>query len=107
MTLFDKTDVNRQKPTYVVYAYISLNSSAHLLYRNETTSSSKNITLKDLNVTSACNLINVSFYVSAKFEEVGEGNMSRPAELGGRDAEGICKTGKYSAYSMASELSNM
>ena len=94
MTLFDKTDVNRQEPTYVVYAYISLNSSARLLYRNETIFFSKNITLRDLNVTSACNLSMVFFHVSAEFEEVGEGNMSHTAELGDRDANSICRTGR-------------
>ena len=104
MTLFDNTNVNRQEPTYVVYAYITLNSSVRYLYRTETTFSSKNITLEDLNVTSACNLSTVFFHVSAKFEEVGEGNMSRPAELSGRDAKDICKTGKYSTYSIGLEL---
>ena len=93
-TLFDETGINRQEPTYVVYVYMGLNSSERLLYRTETASSPKNITLRDLNLT-ACNLSvdNVFARVSAKFEGVGEGNMSSPAELDERDAEGACRTG--------------
>ena len=82
--------------------YIGLNSSSPLLNLTETTSSSNNITLKDLNIYSvtACNLSTVHFYVSAKFEETGEGNVSSPVGFDSRDAEDICNTGKHPIYSM-------
>lgn len=101
-TLLDKSDSNRQELIYVVHVYIGLNSSSRLLYRIETTLSSINITLKDLNTynVTACNLSTVNFYVSAKFEEIGEGNVSSPVGFDSRDAEDICKTGKCPIYSM-------
>ena len=93
-TLFDENNVNvnRQEPIYIVHAYMELNSSSSLLYRTEAASSSKNITLTDLNV-SACNLSGVFFRVSAKFEGVGEGAMSHPEGFDRRDAEDVCMTG--------------
>ena len=73
-----------------------------MLYQTETTSSSNNITLKDLNIyVTACNLSAIVFYVSAKFEEVGEGNVSSPIGFNSRDVEDICRTGKWPMYSMA------
>ena len=71
---------------------MGLNSSEHLLYRTETASSSKNVTLRDLNTT-ACNLSIVFVRVSVKFDGVGEGNVSSPEGFEGHNAEDACGTG--------------
>lgn len=102
-TLFDKTDddniqsreslIENPRPHYVVYVYLESDiGNSFLLYRNETATLSKTIRVRDLNLTSACNLsANISFYVSAKFDEVGEGNKSSPIRI-----KHICKEGKVS-----------
>ena len=92
-TLFDKfeSDTNRYELTYFVYTYIGLNSSVspYLLHVIETGSPSMHTTLRDLDID-ACNLSIVFFRVSAKFEGVREGNMSRPKQI---DDEDICMKG--------------
>ena len=97
-TLFDETDGTRQEPYYIVYTYyMMINSSlASLLSKNETISSPYTMTLKTLtqNLT-ICNLSAVFFYVSAKFDEVGEGNVSSPVPIVSNDAEEICTAGEY------------
>jgi hypothetical protein len=92
-TLFDETDTNRQEPTYVVYLHINSSALPGLLYQAETSLPSRNMTLRDLNVT-ACNLSNVFFRVSAKFEGVGEGNVSLPKPFEDSVSEDVCMTGK-------------
>ena len=57
-----------------------------MLYQSETTSSPNNVTvtLEDLNNIvniSACNLSAILFYVSAKFDEIREVNVSSLKEL--------------------------
>ena len=100
-TLFDEIDnddmQNRvsQHSTprlhYVVYAY--LESETDSLYRNETASLSDVVFIRDLNLP-VCNLSALIFYVSAKFDQVGEGNVSSPIGIDPSDADSICRTGK-------------
>ena len=100
-TFKDSSDINRQDPICIIY--VGINSSSSLLYQSETTSSSNNVTvtLEDLNNVinvSACNLSAILFYVSAKFDEIGEGNVSSRKGFDRRDAESICRTGKYQEH---------
>ena len=63
--------------------------SSTLLYKNETVSLTHTIYLKDLDLL-PCHLSAASFYVSAKFDEVGEGNISSPKGIAQHDVADIC-----------------
>ena len=104
-TLFDQDSVQSEqalayhhgqppRPYYVVYAYIKSDTDLpfRLLFRNETVSLSFNVSVKDLDLP-ACNLSALVFYVSAKFDGVGEGNVSSPTVIEPSDADAICRAG--------------
>ena len=95
-TLFDENDDNncKQEPSYTVYAYLGNESPAILLYRNESISPSHRVPLDRLNNITACNLFKVLFYVSSKFESVGEGNVSSGKSIDRHSAEIICNKGE-------------
>ena len=115
-TLFDKTyddglqrgdsPMAKPRPHYVVYVYLEshVDHAFLLLYRNETTSLSNVVYVRDLNLTSACNLAVTSFHVSlsAKFDVVGEGNKSDPVQIGHSDADSICRGKNVSVMCCAS-----
>ena len=93
----DEIDGNKPNLSYIVYAELEgLNSSGQSTsLLTETTMLSKDITLKQLNMTDS-NCSTVRFNVRTKFEEVGKGNASSFLECDVCDAEEKCRRGEYS-----------
>ena len=82
-TLFDNTE-NAPTLRYIVYGYfndsVTYSGQDEYFYKNETTLLMHEIFTNHLHVR-PCGPYTVSFSVSAKFDEVGEGNMTDPEKI--------------------------